>query len=196
MNDFLQNFIQCFFGKKTHNNFSYYHYVCFFLFINLVCITTVSKAQLVSTYYTWAQSFQAHNAGISTTSATPADIFTTSWDDNTYTGYFLPFSFTYRGVLYSAGTSVLGIDTDGWAAFNLTAPMTMTGTTGGGSWVSISNSTGVYLNGTANNQGFCAFNSDLQEQTFATITGNTTNGSPTISAVSDFSNIRVGTRLS
>ncbi len=184
------------FKKIPLNKLSVHFYLRCLLFINLLCLNNGSKAQLVSTYYTWTQSFQTYNAGISAASVTPSDIFSTSWDDNTYTGYLLPFNFTYRGVLYSAGVSVLGIDTDGWAAFNLTAPMTMTGSGAGGSWVSFSNSTGVYLNGTANNQGFCAFNSDLQEQTFATITGNTASGSPTISAVSDFNNIRVGTRLS
>ena len=72
----------------------------------------------------------------------------------------------------------------------------MTGTAAGGSWVSASNSTGVYLNGTANNNGFCGFNSDLEEQTFATFTGNTTSGSATITSVSNFTDISVGTRLS
>lgn len=167
-----------------------------FLLLIVVSATQSLNAQVVSTYYTWSQSLQTYNAGVSSTSTTPSDIFTTSWDDNSYTGYFFPFNFTYRSVLYTAGTSVIGVDTDGWAAFNLTAPMTMTGTLAGGSWISASNSTGVYLNGTANNEGFCGFNSDLQEQTFATITGNTTNASPIIAAVSDFSNIRIGTRLS
>ena len=92
---------------------------CFFclLLINLLLISNGSTAQLVSTYYTWTQSLQSHTPGISTTSTTPASIFTTSWDDNTYTGYVFPFNFTYRGVLYTGGVSAVGVDTDGWVAF-------------------------------------------------------------------------------
>ena len=163
--------------------------------ISLLFATAESNAQLVSTYYTWSQSQQTYVAGISTTSATPANVFTTSWDDNTYTGYLLPFNFTYNAVLYTAGTSVFGIDSDGWGAFGASSPMAMTGSVAGGSWVSPSDHTGVYLNGTANNNGFCGFNGDLEDQAFAPITGNLVIGSPTISNVTDFNNIRVGTNL-
>ena len=156
--------------------------------------STDTRAQ-VSSYYTWSQSFQTYTSGISTAVA-PANIFTTGWDDNTYTTYKFPFNFTYNGVLYTGGTSAIGVDTDGWVAFNTAGTITMTGTAAGGSWVSASNSTGVYLNGTANNNGFCGFNSDLEEQTFATFTGNTTSGSATITSVSNFTDIRVGSRLS
>ncbi len=149
----------------------------------------------VSTGYVWSQSFQTYKAANSTTSTTPANIVPTFWDDDTYTGYTFPFNFTYNGVLYTAGIGTIGVDSDGWVAFS-TGAITMTGTTFGGSWVSASDHTGVYLNGTGNNNGFCGFNSDVEEQVFANFTSNTTNGSPTISAVSDFSNIRVGVRLS
>ena len=111
------------------------------------------KAQ-VSTGYIWSQSFQTYKSDTSTTSATPANIFTTGWDDVTYTSYKFPFNFTYNGTLYTGGTSTIGLDTDGWIAFSTTGSITMTGTTFGGSWVSGSDHTGVCLNGTANNNGF------------------------------------------
>ena len=167
----------------------------------ILCVLFVSvfispvKAQ-VATYYTFSQSDQTYKSDTSTTSVVPANIFTTGWDDNTYTTYKFPFNFTYNGVLYTGGTSTIGLDTDGWMAFSTTGSITMTGTTAGGSWISASNSTGVYLNGTANNNGICGFNSDLEEQAFPTFTGNTTNGSAIVTNVSDFANIRVGTRLS
>ncbi len=153
-----------------------------------------ARAQ-VSTYYVWSQSDQTYKSDTSTTSTVPANVFITSWDDNTYTGYKFPFNFNYKGTTYTAGIGTIGVDTDGWVAFT-TGAITMTGTTGGGSWVSILDHTGVYLTGTANNDGFCGFNSDLQDQTWTSITGNTTNGSNIITNISDFSDLRVGTRLS
>lgn len=149
----------------------------------------------VSTYYTWSQSDQTYKSDTSTTSNVPANIFATGWDDNTHTGYTFPFNFTYNGTLYTAGTSVIGVDTDGWIAFSTTSPITMTGTTSGGSWVSISDHTGMYLTGTANNNGFCGFNSDIEDQSWTSITGNVTSGSNIITSISDFTNLRVGTRL-
>jgi len=159
-----------------------------------VLISTVSRAQ-VATYYTFSQSNQTFRPDTSTTSTVPASIFGTGWDDATYTTYKFPFNFTYNGILYTGGTSTIGVDTDGWIAFSTTGSITMTGTTGGGSWVSISDHTGVYLWGTANNNGIAGFNSDLEDQTWTTFTGNTVNGSQQVTNVSDFSNLRVGTRL-
>ena len=146
------------------------------VFLVIVCLLHMypqAQAQ-VATYYTFSQSLQAYKSDTSTTSTVPASIFSTGWDDNTYTAYKFPFNFTYNGVLYTGGVSTIGLDTDGWMAFSTTGTITMTGTTAGGSWVSASNSTGVYLNGTANNNGICGFNSDLEEQDFTTITGNIT----------------------
>ena len=163
------------------------------LLISFSCMVTGIKAQ-VATYYNFTQSSGTYTPGLSTTSTTPANVFTTSWDDLTTT-YPLPFSFTYNGVLYNAGTGYIGVDSDGWITFSNGIP-TMTGQTGGGSWVSISDQTGVYLSGTANNNGFAGFNCDLNEQTFATFTGSIINGSPTITTASSTVNLQIGTRLS
>ncbi len=179
-------------GRSVSNNFA--KKFCCSLVLACLLFSATTRAQ-VSTYYVFSKSDQAYKSDTSTTSTVPANIFPTIWDDNTYTGYKFPFNFTYNGVLYTGGTSAIGVDSDGWAAFSTTGTITMTGTVGGGSWVSISDHTGVYLNGTANNNGFCGFNSDLQDQTWTTITANTTNGSKTVTNVSDFSNLRVGTRL-
>lgn len=168
------------------------------MFLVIVCLLHVypqAQAQ-VATYYTFSQSLQAYKSDTSTTSTVPASIFSTGWDDNTYTAYKFPFNFTYNGVLYTGGVSTIGLDTDGWMAFSTTGTITMTGTTAGGSWVSASNSTGVYLNGTANNNGICGFNSDLEEQDFTTITGNITTGSPLVTGISSLIDIRVGMRIS
>ncbi|MEI2750110.1 MAG: hypothetical protein V9E88_15280 [Ferruginibacter sp.] len=99
-----------------------------------------------------------------------------------------------NGTLYAAGTGRIGLDSDAWFCFSNGNP-TMTGQLGGGSWVSISDHTGVYLNGTANNNGFAGFNADLNDQNFVTFTANRTSGSNTLSAVSSFANIQIGTRL-
>ena len=167
---------------------------CCMLVLACLISPVKTKAQLVSTGYVWSQSFQTYKAANSAL-PTPSDIMPTSWDDETYTGYTFPFNFTYNGTLYTAGVGTIGVDSDGWIAFS-TGAIVMTGTTFGGSWVSASDHTGVYLNGTGNDKGFCGFNSDVEEQVFANFTGNTTNGSQTITAVSDFTNIRVGIRLS
>ncbi len=167
-----------------------------FSLLSLMLVALSSKAQLVATGYTWSQSLQTYKSDTSTTSVTPANIFSTGWDDNTYTTYKFPFNFTYNGTLYTGGTSTIGIDTDGWMAFSTAGTIAMTGTGAGGSWVSISDHTGVYLNGTANNNGICGFNSDVEDQSQVTFTGNTLSGSVVVSSVTDFSNLRVGTRLS
>ncbi len=145
----------------------------------------------VATYYNFTQSAGTYTAVA--VAGTPANVMTTAWDDVT-TSYALPFNFTFNGTLYPAGTGFIGVDSDGWITFSNGAPI-MTGNTGGGSWVSISDQTGVYLNGTGNNNGFAGFNCDLNEQTFATFIGSRTSGSPTITGVSSTLNLQVGTRL-
>lgn len=149
----------------------------------------------VATYYNWTQSTTTYTPGFPSGVNTPADIFIETWDDLDYDGYQLPFNFTFNGTLYTAATGYIGLDTDGWICFSNGVPA-MTGQTGGGSWVNASDHTGVYLNGTANNNGFAGFNADLHHQAFATFTGTRTNGSNTITGVSSFANIQVGTRLS
>jgi len=167
----------------------------FFMLILLgtLCINT-SMAQVAS-YYTFSQSNQTYRSDTSTTSTVPANTFVTGWDDATYTSYKFPFNFTYNGVLYTGGTSTIGVDTDGWIAFSTTGSIAMTGTTAGGSWISASDHTGVYLWGTGNNNGIAGFNSDMEDQTWTTFTANTVSGSQQVTNVTDFSNLRVGTRL-
>lgn len=165
----------------------------------IVCIlillfTTVSSRAQVATYYNFSQSSGTYTPGVPAGVATPAAIFSTSWDDLAYTGYTLPFSFNYNGTLYLAGTGVIGLDTDGWFCFSNGVPA-MTGQLGGGSWITASDHTGMYLYGTANNNGFAGFNADLNAQSFTTFTGTRTTGSNTITGVSSFANIQVGTRL-
>ncbi len=155
----------------------------------LVCPFDVSAQ--VATTYTFSQSSNSYTPLVATFPSTPANIFSTSWDDDAYTGYILPFNFFYNGVLYPAGT-VIGVDTDAWIAFN---PATMTGQASGGSWVSTSQSDGAYLYGTANNNGMAGFNADLWYQDFNSITGNINSGSNVVNGVSNMTNIRVGTRL-
>ncbi len=158
------------------------------------------KAQ-VATYYNFNQSSGTYTPGITgfidTTGLatnTPASIFTTAWDDLTAI-FRIPFDFTYNGILYPASTGRIGLDSDAWFTFSNGNP-TMTGQLGGGSWVSISDHSGVYLFGTANNNGFAGFNCDLNNQAYASVSGVRTNGSTTITSISSMANIRVGTRLS
>lgn len=162
------------------------------LFIILATNFLLSANAQVATYYNWTQSTTTYTPG--TSPGTPADIFVLAWDDLANNSVKLPFGFTYNGTLYTAANGYLGLDTDGWFCFSNGMP-TMTGQTGGGSWVTASDHTGVYLNGTANNNGFAGFNADLHYQSFATFTGTRTNGSPTITGVSSFANIQIGTRL-
>lgn len=152
----------------------------------------IASAQ-VSTYYNFSQSNGTYTPIAADFPSTPASIFVQAWDDLAYT-FPIPFDFTYNGVLYPASSGYIGLDTDGWLIFSIGAP-TMTGQTGGGSWVSISDHTGVYLNGTANNKGFAGFNCDLNNVDMATFTATRTSGSNVLTAVSSVANIRVGTRL-
>lgn len=162
-----------------------------FIAIFIVCVKPVSAQ--VSTYL-FAQSNDTYSPIIADAGTTPANIFINTWDDlQNATAMTLPFPFIYNGTLYPTGTAV-GIDTDCWIAFN---PGTMTGNFAGGSWVSIGNQTGMYLYGTANNNGFAGFNGDLHHRIFTDIVGNLTNGSPTITNISgvEFNDIRIGTRI-
>lgn len=168
----------------------FYTHFKFVIIVTFLLCRCIVQAQVSSTY-TFSQGTSTYTPLVATFPSTPANIFSTSWDDDAYTGYTLPFNFFYNGVLYPAGT-VIGLDTDAWFAFN---PGTMTGQFGGGSWVSISNSDGVYLSGTANNNGFAGFNADHWYQNFTSITGNLTAGSNVVTSVSSMTNIRVGSRL-
>ncbi|HCF63222.1 MAG TPA: hypothetical protein DEU93_02810, partial [Chitinophagaceae bacterium] len=169
------------------------------LHILLICFSLLltglsqSASAQVSAYYIWSQSSSVYTPGVPAGEATPASVFDQTWDDDV-TVYPLPFAFNYNGTTYPAGTGYIGLDSDGWFTFSNGVP-TMTGTLGGGSWVSISDHTGVYLYGTGNNNGFAGFNGDLNSQNLATFTGNITSGSATITAVSSFTNVRIGTRL-
>lgn len=166
----------------------------FLLFFVCFVLNATLLAQ-VATYYNWTQSTTTYTPGYPTGVATPADIFPTSWDDLAYTGYKLPFDFTYNGILYTAANGYIGLDTDGWFCFSNGVP-SMSGQLGGGSWVSASDHTGVYLLGTANNNGFAGFNADLHYQSFATFNGKRVLGNSTITNVSSFTDIQIGTRLS
>ncbi|MFN8249955.1 MAG: T9SS type A sorting domain-containing protein [Ferruginibacter sp.] len=163
-------------------------------------VSTQSTAQ-VSTYYIFNQSSGTYTPGSSgfydtsgVVTTTPASIYTQSWDDIAVI-FRLPFAFNFNGTTYAAGTGRMGLDTDGWVTFSNGNP-TMTGQLGGGSWISASNHTGMYLYGTANNNGFAGYNCDLNNQDFTNITANRSNGSNSLTNVSSFTNIRVGTRLS
>ena len=169
----------------------YTHYKSLFSIAFIFC-TCLVQAQ-VATTYTFSQGTTTYTPLVATFPSTPANIFEVAWDDDAYTGYTLPFDFFYNGTWYPAGT-VIGLDTDAWIAFN---PGTMTGQFGGGSWVSVTQSDGVYLYGTANNNGFAGFNADLHRQAFTDITGNITNGSNIVTGISgaEFNNLRIGTRI-
>ena len=167
----------------------YTHYKFIFV-VGIMLCKLVAQAQ-VATTYTFSQASGTYTPLVATFPSTPANIFSTSWDDDSYTGYTLPFDFFYNGTLYPAGT-VIGLDTDAWFVFN---PGTMTGQLGGGSWVSASQSDGAYLYGTANNNGFAGINADHWYQNFTSITGNLTSGSNIVTSVSSLTNINIGTRL-
>ena len=155
------------------------------------CVNPVS-AQVSS--YLFAQSNDTYVPIVADPGTTPANIFVSAWDDlQNATAMTLPFPFIYNGTLYPTGTAV-GIDTDGWIAFN---PGVMTGYFSGGSWVSIGDQTGMYLYGNANNNGFAGFNGDLHHRLFTDIVGNISNGSPVITNIAgaEFNDIRIGTRI-
>lgn len=152
------------------------------------------KADAQVSNYIFTQTSGTYTPGISGTSNTPADIFNVIWDDTTYRNYTLPFAFHYNGTNYPAGSGV-GVDSDGWIAFSTSSPIPMTGTYAGGSFATVSDPTGIYLNGTGNNNGFAGFNADIEERPFTVISGTLSNGSNTITGVTSFANIQIGTRL-
>jgi hypothetical protein len=127
-------------------------------------------------------------------SSTPAAIFNLIWDDTTHRNYSLPFAFYYNGIIYPVGSKV-GVDSDGWIALSSSTSISMTGTYAGGSYASITDPTGVYLYGSGNNNGIAGFNADIEEQSFTAFNGTLTNGVATITGVSSFANIQIGTRL-
>jgi|GEM_PF-1517032 len=172
--------------KKFYNHYKFAFLVVLLMF--QYCV----QAQ-VATTYTFSQATTTYTPLVANFPSTPANIFEVAWDDDAYTGYTLPFDFFYNGTLYPAGT-VIGLDTDAWIAFN---PGTMTGQFGGGSWVSVTQSDGVYLYGSANNNGFAGFNADLHRQSFTDITGNISSGSNIVTGISgaEFNNLRIGTRI-
>lgn len=121
-------------------------------------------------------------------------LFVENWDDLQLT-VPLPFNFTYNGVTYTPANSVVGIDTDGWICVG-NSPLTMTGNFSGGSWVStLPPHTGMYLNGSANNNGFAGFNADLNAQTTPNITGTFTNGNRVVTGIASTAGLRVGMRV-
>ena len=194
--DFLKQVITRIIFRNYNKGFS-----LTLLLIILISAGSGSSFAQVATYYNFSQSNGTYTAatsgfidttGLATT--TPAKIFATSWDDKSVI-FRLPFDFTYNGILYQAGTGRIGLDTDAWFTFSNGNPV-MTGALGGGSWVSISDHSGVYLMGTANNNGFAGFNCDLNDQSFATFTGTRTSGSNSITGASSTANLRIGTRLS
>ena len=161
--------------------------------VTLLALNIYSANAQVSSYL-FAQSNDSYVPIVANAGTTPADIFVSTWDDlQNATAITLPFPFIYNGTLHPTGTPV-GIDTDAWIAFN---PGTMTGNFAGGSWVSIGDQTGVYLNGTANNNGFSGFNGDLHHRIFTDIVGNLSSGSPIITNIAgaEFDDIRIGTRI-
>jgi hypothetical protein len=154
--------------------------------------------------YIWSQTSGTYNVGYNTlagiqpidkdgsNSNRPARWFEVSWDDDTAV-YVIPFAFQYNGISYPAN-SAIGVDSDGWICFG-NHPLTMTGQLSTGSWVSVSDHTGIYLNGAANNNGFAAFNADLNDQSWGSFTGSFTSGSKTISGISSTAGLRVGMRV-
>lgn len=162
------------------------------MLILLCLLLSCSFIQAQVSQYVFSSGVPGYQPGVPATPV-PAAVFPAGWDDQTTT-YPIPFSFYYNGTTYTnAGT--IGVHADGWIAFS-TGSISMTGTGAGGSWVSKANPAGVYLNGSANNQGVAVCNADLREQAFTAISGAISSGSHFITAVSSFTDIRIGTRLS
>lgn len=168
-----------------------------------ILISGESNGQVTS--YIWSQTSGTYNVGYNgvggiqpidkdgTNSNRPARWFDVDWDDDTAV-YVIPFAFQYNGTSYPAN-SAIGVDSDGWICFG-NHPLTMTGQLSTGSWFSFSDHTGIYLNGAANNNGFAAFNADINDQSWGTFTGSFTSGSNTITGISSTAGLRVGMRVS
>jgi len=143
--------------------------------------------------YSFNAATAVYQAGNNPGNPTPANVFPLNWDDETAT-LNIPFDFYYNGNVYTT-SGTLGVSANGWVAFS-NGPISMTGTSAGGSFVSKLDATGLYLGGSANNQGIAVFNADIEEQVFANISGTIASGSNLVTAVSSFADIRIGTRLS
>ncbi len=156
----------------------------------LLCFFTAQIATAQVTNYIFSQSNGTYLPEAPT--GTPANVFSTTWDDNS-TIYPIPFDFTYNGVTYTT-SGTIGVDTDAWLAFS-TGVIAMTGNLAGGSWISAGANTGMYLYGTGNNNGFAGINCDWNYQTFASINANRTINSDQLTGVSSMANIQIGTRI-
>ena len=119
-------------------------------------------------------------------STTPASIFTTGWDDNAVT-MTLPFAFTYNGTPFTQ----LTISSNGFLVFG--SALTPNGS--GSAYVSFSDPSGAYLNGTSTNNGIAAFNIDQNIRSSATFTANRTSGSNVLTSVSSVAGLKVGMRV-
>ncbi|MBL0036016.1 MAG: hypothetical protein IPP26_09650 [Flavobacteriales bacterium] len=136
------------------------------------------------TGYTWSQSAGTYTAvGAADSNA----LFADGWDDN-QTTVTLPFTFNFNGIDYTQVT----VSSNGFLVFGNTLNANNTGE----AYVGGGDESGLYLGGTATNNGIAAFNADLDEQTYGTVTGSRTNGSTSITSVSSTTNLRVGMRLS
>ena len=163
----------------------------FWLFAILFLRAPFTQAQV--SQYAFNAATASYQAGTNPANPTPASIFPLNWDDETAV-LAIPFDFHYNGTVYTT-SGTLGVSANGWVAFS-NGLISMTGQGAGGSFVSKLDASGVYLNGSANNQGLAVFNADLEEQVFANFTGTISSGSSQVTAVSSFSDIRIGTRLS
>ena len=163
------------------------------LFIIIFCsIIRIGQGQ-VATSYQFIDTLLPYNPLIAVPGTTPAAIFDTGWDDKNTMVLTLPFAFFYNGTTYPSGT-IVGLDTDGWITF---APAFMTGVGVGGSWVSAVNSSGAYLFGSGNNNGFAGFDIDLKFQRYSPVVGNLVNASRYVTGITgtEWDSLKVGTRL-
>ncbi len=154
------------------------------LFGLLMLGTSPNATAQVAAGYAWTQNAGTYSA---VGGAGANALFTDDWDDDDVT-ITLPFTFYYDGT----ARTQLTISSNGFVVFG----SSVVDNNSGGAYQSTSNAQGVYLSGSAANDGFAGFNADLDEQTFSTVNGNRTNGSANITGVSNTSNLRVGMRLS
>ena len=164
------------------------------LFITIIfCASLRMGFSQVATSYQFIDTLLSYNPLIAVPGTTPAAIFDTGWDDKNTMVLTLPFPFFYNGTTYPTGT-IVGLDTDGWITF---APAFMTGVGVGGSWVSAVNSSGAYLYGSGNNNGFAGFDIDIKFQKYAPVIGNLTNASRYVTGITgtEWDSLKIGTRL-
>ncbi|HMC96690.1 MAG TPA: hypothetical protein VKG92_03500, partial [Flavobacteriales bacterium] len=149
----------------------------------LVASITSTLAQ-VATQYTWSQAAGSYTAAGATGSNA---LFADGWDD-AQTVVPIGFTFTFDGVAY---TQVV-VSSNGFIVFG----NALNANDDGDAYVAANDASGLYLGGTATNNGVAAFNGDLIEQTFTSITGTRSTGSFNITGVSSTANLRIGMRLS